>query len=178
MPESSANAARPVACAAARALIRALAAYVSPVSSGLSSSVGQRVELDAGQQPFELAQLVVVARGEQEPHGSAQRGFLRGAQAFDAGLREREQLVEVGARERRALRRGLDLDQPALAGHDDVRVDLRARVLGIVEVQQRDAVDDAARDRGDAAGQRQALEQALARLQAAGRRARARRSRR
>ena len=32
---------------------------------------------------------------------------------------------------------------------------------GIVEVEQRDAVDDAARDRGDAAGQRAALEQAL-----------------
>ena len=39
---------------------------------------------------------------------------------------EREQLVEVRARQRRALGGRLDLDEPAVAGHDDVRVDLGA----------------------------------------------------
>ena len=48
--------------------------------------------------------------------------------------------------------RRLHLDEPAVAGHDDVHVDLRARVLGVVEVEQRLPVDDADRDRGDGVG--------------------------
>ena len=67
---------------------------------------------------------------------------------------ELEQVVEVRALERRALAGRLDLDQAALAGHHDVRVDLGARVLAVVEVEQRRAVDHPARDRGDARGQR------------------------
>ena len=62
--------------------------------------------------------------------------FLRGAQAFDAGLREREQLVEVGARQRGPFRGRLDFDQSALAGHDHVGVDLGTRVLRVVEVAE------------------------------------------
>ena len=69
MPESSAKAGRPVASAAARALISAFSAYVSPVSSGLGSAVRQRVEREARQQPLELADLVGVAGGED--HASA-----------------------------------------------------------------------------------------------------------
>ena len=64
------------------------------------------------------------------------------------------------ARQRRALGGRLDLDQPAVAGHDDVRVDLGGRVLDVVEVEHGLAVDDPARDGGDRAGQRRALERA------------------
>ena len=73
----------------------------------------------------------------------------------------REQLVEMGARERRALRGRLHLDQAAVAGHHDVGVDLGGRVLGVVEVEQRGAVDDPARHGGDASGERDGLQRAL-----------------
>src|SRR5438270_1186286 len=48
-----------------------------------------------------------------------------------------EQLVELAAAERSALSRRLDLDQPPVAGHDDVDVDLGGRVLLVVEIEQR-----------------------------------------
>ncbi len=83
------------------------------------------------------------------------------AQLADPRLREREQLVEVGAGERRALARRLQLHEAAVAGHHDVRVDLGPRVLAVVEVEQRHAVDHPARDRRDRARQRAALEQPL-----------------
>ena len=40
-----------------------------------------------------------------------------------------------GARERRALRRALHLDEAAAAGHHDVHVGIAGRVLGVVEVE-------------------------------------------
>ena len=52
------------------------------------------------------------------------------------------------------LGRRLDVDERAVARHHDVQVDVRRRVLGVVEVEQRLAVDDADGDRGDGAGQR------------------------
>ena len=52
------------------------------------------------------------------------------------------------------LRGRLHLDEPAVAGHDDVHVDLGGRVLGVVEVEQRLAVDDPDRDGGDRPGER------------------------
>ena len=80
---------------------------------------------------------------------SARYPLLGLAEALDPPLGEAEQLVERGARERRALGRRLDLDQAALAGHHDVGVDLGGRVLGVVEVAERPPVDHADADRGD-----------------------------
>src|SRR3954451_8990188 len=89
-----------------------------------------------------------------ELDASCCNGFvLCGDELFDAAGRELEQLVEARARERRPLRGRLHLDERGVAGHDDVHVDLGRRVLGIVEVEQRGAVDDADRDRGDRTGQ-------------------------
>ena len=68
MPESSAIAVRPVAAAAARALISALSAYVSPVSSGDGSPSGSGSSSTAPQQALELAELMVVAGGQEQPH--------------------------------------------------------------------------------------------------------------
>ena len=125
------------------------------------------------QQPRELAPLVLVVRGEDQlqaplPPSLARRALsrarrrdrllLRGAKALDAAGGERQQLVEMGARERRALGSRLHLDQAAVAGHHDVGVDLGNRVLGVVEIEKRPPVDHPAGDRRDRAGQRGARE--------------------
>ena len=117
-------------------------------------------------------------RSAISPAGSRRRprpGLARGA-AIAGSARPRSWSSE--ARETgRPLGGRLDLDQPAVAGHDDVGVDLGARVLGVVEVAEQLAADDAAGDRRDRAGERVALE--LAALRAApGSRAAGRRSRR
>src|SRR5579859_229997 len=68
------------------------------------------------------------------------------ADHLDPGRGEIEELAEPLAAEGVALGRRLHLDEPAVAGHDDVQVDVRGRVLGVVEVEQRLAADDADRD--------------------------------
>src|SRR5436189_1859506 len=74
---------------------------------------------------------------------------LQLADLGDAGLGEGEQLVEALAREGLALGGRLDLDEAAVAGHHDVHVRVGVRVLGVIEIEQRQAVDDADRDRGE-----------------------------
>src|SRR5262249_43270544 len=58
----------------------------------------------------------------------------------DPSRRQLDQLVERLAGERVALGRGLHLDEPAVAGHHDVHVRVGARVLRVIEVEQRDAL--------------------------------------
>src|SRR5581483_1727732 len=84
---------------------------------------------------------------------SIDRVLLYELELLDPALGEVEQLVELLAVERHALRSRLHLDEAAVPGRDDVQVDVRARVLGVVEVEQQLAVDDPDRDRGDGAGQ-------------------------
>src|SRR6266576_4727667 len=67
----------------------------------------------------------------------------------DAARGQLEQLVERLTRERVSLGRRLHLDEAPVAGHHDVHVGVGARVLGVVEVEQRHALDDADRDGGD-----------------------------
>src|SRR5215216_3166823 len=81
---------------------------------------------------------------------------LRRRDLVDTLRAEREHLVQVVAREGGALGRRLHLDQPAAPGHHDVEVDLGARVLDIVEIEQRLAVDDPDGDRADGVDQRAA----------------------
>src|SRR3712207_6243168 len=59
---------------------------------------------------------------------------LGGADVLDAARGKREQLVERRTRQRRALRRGLDFHEAAVARHHDVRVHLCGGVLRVVEV--------------------------------------------
>ena len=54
----------------------------------------------------------------------------------------------------RAFGGALHLDEAAGAGHHDVHVGVAGRVLGVVEVEHRRAVDDADRHRGDEVAQR------------------------
>src|ERR1051326_6606147 len=67
---------------------------------------------------------------------------------------EIEQRVEQLAREGLALGRCLHLDDASVARHHDVHVHLGGRVLRVLEIEQRRAVDDPDRDRGDRAGER------------------------
>src|SRR5690242_9911162 len=84
---------------------------------------------------------------------SIQSLLLELADPLDPGRAEVEQLVELVTGERGALRRRLYLHEPPRAGHDDVQVDLRARVLLVVEVEQLLAADDPERDRADGIGE-------------------------
>src|SRR4051794_25270320 len=68
--------------------------------------------------------------------------ILCGAELFDPERGELEQLVEACSPEGRLLGSRLHLHQRTVAGHDDVHVDVRGRVLGIVEVEQRRTLDD------------------------------------
>src|SRR5215212_2728113 len=174
MPESSAIAGRFVASAAARALISAFSSNVSPVSGGSSTSSGSGSRSTSGSRRWNSRSLWAL-RVASTTAAAMARSFLPAsglglhlAQPFDPVRGEREQLVEVGAAERRALGGGLDLDEAAIAGHDHVGVDLRGRVLGVVEVEQRGAVDDPARDGRDRAGERELAELALVDEAAAG----------
>ncbi len=67
----------------------------------------------------------------------------------DAGEREVEHRVELGAVERRVLGGALDLDQLAGRVADDVHVDVGLAILDVGQVEHDLAADDADRDRGD-----------------------------
>src|SRR5438067_7225326 len=80
--------------------------------------------------------------------------LLARRQLLDAAGCQVEQVVEPFAVEWDALRGRLHLDESPVTRHDDVEVDVGARVLDVVEVEQRLAVDDANRDGGDRARER------------------------
>src|SRR5262245_52508142 len=108
MPLSSANAGRPVAAAAARALIRALPANVSPVSGGSVTSAGSgSTSTDPpssrsnSRTLWELAlartSLAGAAARTGSPHlGGGDGRVLPCAELGDALCGEREQVVQVG----------------------------------------------------------------------------------
>src|SRR3954453_23886595 len=85
---------------------------------------------------------------------SVQRLLLGTRDLVDPAGGEVEQAVEAFPVEGDLLRRRLHLDEPAAAGHHDVHVPLRLRILRVVEVEQGLAADDADRDRRDGARQR------------------------
>ena len=160
-PSRRRSPAAPVAAAAARAFGERVLGERLAVLGRQLDAVGQRLDGDPGgrraaaRTPPACARCGSRASATSTSADARSRGRLRPPRpapraAVDAAGRQREQLVEVRARERRALGGRLHLDQPAVAGHHDVRVDLGGRVLAVVEVEQRHAVDDPARDRGDA----------------------------
>src|SRR6185437_484642 len=65
---------------------------------------------------------------------------LEGCDLADTRRSESEQLVEGLACERVTLGRRLHLDEASVTGHHHVHVRVRARVLGVVEVEQRHTV--------------------------------------
>ena len=75
--------------------------------------------------------------------GRGQRRLLGRDQPCDAGAGEIKQRVELGARECRALGRALHFHQRGTARHDDVHVGVALRILGVIQVEQQLALDDA-----------------------------------
>src|SRR5690348_5564421 len=69
-------------------------------------------------------------------------GLLLADQAA-AARSEIEQLAERVPREGIFFRRRLHLDEPAVAGHDDVHVGVGVGILGVVEIEHGHPVDDA-----------------------------------
>src|SRR5207244_12853388 len=65
-----------------------------------------------------------------------------------------EQALELCWGEWLPFRRTLDLDQPALARHDEIQIHLGAAVLLVVEIEEYAAVNDPRADGGDAARDR------------------------
>mmetsp|Transcript_5444 Transcript_5444/g.20871 ORF Transcript_5444/g.20871 Transcript_5444/m.20871 type:complete len:301 (-) Transcript_5444:5105-6007(-) len=78
-----------------------------------------------------------------------QGGLLGRQQLADALIGEVQQRVHFVAGEHHAFGRALQLDKAAGAGHHDVHVGVAGRVLGVFQVQQRHAGDDADRNRCD-----------------------------
>ena len=178
-PESSATAGSPLCAAASRALSSAFSAKVTPVSatSGLASSrptTGVEVEPGADRASArispQLGDLVLVAGGEHQP--GRHRGYPAGAAARASACSRVSSAQPATARsssasssravERRALGGALHLDEPAVAGGDDVHVGVGADVLLVAEVEDRRAVDDADAHGRDRVDQRVALDDALA----------------
>ena len=149
IPESSAIAGAPGGAPPRRAPCRARcrrrwcrSRAAARTSSGSGSSSYGRISSASSRSLCSL-RVARTSRTAQPAAAAATASSWAARSSRDPVGGEREQLVERGARERRALGGGLHLDQAAVAGHHHVRVDLGRGVLGVVEVEQRAAVDDA-----------------------------------
>ena len=81
----------------------------------------------------------VVAGGTSSLTGPS--GALRRKELTYAALRQRQHLVHLAARERLAFGGALHFDDAAAAGHHDVHVGVARRILGIVQIEHRHALD-------------------------------------
>ena len=105
-----------------------------------ASSSGHELACSEPEQLAQLAQLVLAARGDQQPR-LGHRRTVASTSAWAANSRaspsSARSSIDVAARpvERPALGRALELDVRAGVGADDVEVDLGARVLAVVEVE-------------------------------------------
>src|SRR5262245_27018055 len=162
-PESSAKAGNCAAFAAAIALIAALARNVLPVSSGSSrprspaetastpcGASNSRISANLPGLWVAMTSLPVICRCMEN---SGDRDLLQLDQPRHALLGETHQRQELAFRKRRLLRGALYLDDAAVAGHDEIGVGLSFRILGIIEVEHRRAVVNAAGNRRDIVAQ-------------------------
>src|SRR5436853_6187680 len=98
---------------------------------------------------FSVARTRRGLEGEDALGTRVEGAALEADETADAALGDGEERVEPRAAEGHLLGRALHLHELAAAGHDDVHVHLGTRVLGVAEVEQRLALDDADADRGD-----------------------------
>src|SRR5215475_14055765 len=139
IPESSAKAGSFAACAAAIALIRALASKVLPISSGspspsspaeiASTPCGASSSRISARLPglwVAMTSLPVICRCIRSCH----RNLLQFDQPRHALLGEAHQRQKLFLRKRRLLGGALHLDDAAVAGHDEIGVGLGFGILG------------------------------------------------
>src|SRR5205807_636915 len=132
------------ACAAACALMRALAANVVPVSfgSGSASSPADVAEMPYGSSSSRISSSLPglwvaitsrpwIGRAIGTPLRLHHRKLLQIDQLGDAFAGQSQQSCEFFLAEGRFLRRRLHLDQPAIAGHDEIGVGLGFRIFRI-----------------------------------------------
>src|SRR5205807_10347777 len=74
---------------------------------------------------------------------------LRRNQLANPGPPEFQKLVKCSAAERKPLRCSLDLHELIAVGHDQIEIDVGARVFKIVQVEHRNATDNAHAHRGN-----------------------------
>src|SRR2546430_11536188 len=103
---------------------------------------------------FSVARTSRGLEGEDALGTRVEGAALQANETADAALRDGEERVQPRAAEGHLLGRALHLHELAAAGHDDVHVHLGTRVLGVAEVEQRLALDDADADRGDVVAHR------------------------
>src|SRR2546422_7801959 len=103
---------------------------------------------------FSVARTSRGLEGEDALGTRVEGAALQANETADAALRDGEDRVQPRAAEGHLLGRALHLHELAAAGHDDVHVHLGTRVLGVAEVEQRLALDDADADRGDVVADR------------------------
>src|SRR5579864_6318940 len=145
-PESSPIDASPDRSAAASALSLAFSAYVSPTSSTPVSNPTSSTPESASRSRYSRS-LPWLPDATTRRGRSGKRGddpFLGDDQLLDPLLRQREHRVQLGARVGSAFRRGLQLDESPVLGHDAVQVGGGLVVLGVIEVEHRRALHDAA----------------------------------
>src|SRR5581483_5719268 len=142
-PESSAKAGSLAACAAATALIRALAWKVSPVSSGSPSpsSPAETASTPCGASSSRISAslpglwVAITSLPEIFRCMLCNCDLLQVDQPRHALLGQRDQRQQLVLRERRLLRGALHFDNAAVAGHDEIGVGVGFRILGIVEIE-------------------------------------------
>jgi len=103
-----------------------------------------------------LARQIVDAR-----EGRGEHLALLLDQARDAVPGQPEHRVHLFFAERRRLARSLQLDESPLVRRDDVHVDAGLRVFLVVQIEARNAADDAHRHRGDERADRPAVHHAV-----------------
>src|SRR5712691_2554380 len=81
--------------------------------------------------------------------GGPERRFLLGDELGDPLLRQRDQCTHLRRGEGLAFGRSLDLDETARARHHHVHVGFAARILGVVQIEDGHALDQAHRHGGD-----------------------------
>src|SRR5467141_718277 len=147
-PESSPTDGKPSATRAASAFSAAFSPYVKPTSatSG-STAISLKLVPDRSDRYSPSLPALPVAMTSRR---SAKRGygpFLPDDQLLDALVRQRQHRVQLRPIVRSSLSGRLQLDQATILDHDAVQVGRRLEVFGVVQVQHRRALDDAAADR-------------------------------
>src|SRR5690348_1287076 len=108
-----------------------------------------------------MTSLLPASRRRAIGSAESQRLALQREELRDAAAREPQKRRELRVDERLVLGGRLDLDDAAFAGEHEIRIGLGHGILGVVEIEHRRCLMNAARDGGDRIDQRYARDQLL-----------------